>query len=45
MTPDAVDLAAKVVLAQLVERRKRDVESKRKDIKTSKLINHFYSNG
>ena len=41
MTPEAVDHAAKVVLTQLSERRKRNVESLKNDIKTSKLINHF----
>ncbi len=41
MTPEAVDHAAKVVLTQLSERRKRNVESQKNDITPSKLTNHF----
>jgi len=45
MTPEAVDHAAKAVLTQLSNRRKYNVKSQKNDIKPSKLINHFYSNG
>ena len=41
MTPEAAEHSAKLVLTQLSNRRKCNVESLKNDIKPSKLINHF----